>query len=434
MQAAPSVVAHLREAGFDVLGLANNHTLDLGSEGLAQTASRLRAAGMAAVGAGPGREAPFQPLMQEVSGVHLALLAFNAVADPRGAPAEGAWTRADWDWDHFSAAVAAARERADAVIVSVHWGYEYETSVDPAQRDAALALLESGADLVIGHHPHVVQPFEIYDDGCVAYSLGNFVFDQHQSETVQGLALRAFFDKRGLRAVQALPVWAGPHPRLMTPAEAHPLLARVGPPPRRLTFACDAGSCHRVDAPPQRAQDAGSGLFWGGWIDLTGDGLPEHVRRVSEQVVIYSDGAEVWRSPADWRVVDVALGDPNHDGRGELLLSLWKAGLDGLETPSPEKEHVPRSHPFIVGCRGGTYRTLWGGSAVDNPIHEVALADIAGDGSQELIVLEGDEEHERTVSVWRWHGWGFSLIWRSEPGGYRDLLLEKDGTISVVVE
>jgi poly-gamma-glutamate synthesis protein (capsule biosynthesis protein) len=434
LQAAPSAVGRVRDAGFDVLGLANNHALDLGPERLAETASRLRAAEIAPLGGGPDREAAFQPLIQDIDGVRLALLAFNAVADPRGSSCSGGWVRADWDRERVRAAVAAAADRTDAVIVSIHWGYEYETSVDPAQREAARALLAAGADLVIGHHPHVVQPFEVYDDRCVAYSLGNFVFDQAQGETGQGLALRAFFDGQGLRAVQALPAWGGVHPRLMTPAEAGTLLARVGPPPRRLSFACDDRTCHRVGTPPQAARETRSGLFWGGQIDLTGDGVPEHVRRMDEHVAVHSDGVEVWRSPPEWRVVDVAPGDPNDDGRGELLLALWKVGLDGLETPSPEKEHIPRSHPFIVGYRGGTYRTLWGGSAVGIPIHEVELGDVVGDRSQELIVLEGADSSGQTISVWRWHGWGFSLTWRSEPGAYRDLMLGEDGVISAAVE
>jgi poly-gamma-glutamate synthesis protein (capsule biosynthesis protein) len=434
LQAAPSAVAQLRDAGFDVLGLANNHTLDLGPEGLAETASRLRAAGLASLGAGPDRETSFQPLIHEIGGVRVALLAFNAVADLRSAAGSSGWVRAEWDEDRARVAVAAAGERADAVIISVHWGYEYETTVDPAQRDVALVLLGAGADLVIGHHPHVVQPSEVHGDRCVAYSLGNFVFDQAQGETGQGLALRAFFDRRGLRAVQALPLRAGLRPRLMTPGEASALLARVGPPPPRQSFACDDGTCHPAAAAPQIAQQTRSGLFWGGQVDLTGDGVPEHVRRVGESVLVYDDADEVWRSPPEWRVVDVALGDPNDDGRDELLLALWKAGLDGLETPSPEKEHAPRSHPFIVGYRGGTYRALWGGSAVGNPIHEVELGDVDDDRSQELVVLEGDAERERVISVWRWHGWGFSMMWRSEPGAYRDLLLGEDGVISVVVE
>ncbi len=80
------------------------------------------------------------------------------------------------------------------MIVSIHWGYEYDLRPDPSQRDAAQAMLDAGAALVIGHHPHVVQGTAAGQDGFVAYSLGNLVFDQQQDETRYGLALRAFFD------------------------------------------------------------------------------------------------------------------------------------------------------------------------------------------------------------------------------------------------
>jgi poly-gamma-glutamate synthesis protein (capsule biosynthesis protein) len=431
--APPSVAGQLRDTGFDVLGLANNHTLDLGPEGLAETASRLQAVGVEPIGAGPSEETAVQPLVRNIGGVRVALLAFNAVPDPPGGPSRGGWALSEWEAARATAAVTAASERADAVVVSIHWGYEYQTTVDPAQRDAALALLRAGAHLVVGHHPHVVQPFEVHGEGCVAYSLGNFVFDQAQGETNQGLVLRAFLDREGLRAVQALPVWTGLRPRLMRPREADALLARVRPPLRRFGVVCDGATCQRIDLEVQTPL-VRSGLFWGGRADLTGDGVPEHVRRVGEQVVVHGDGTEVWRSPAEWRVVDVALGDPNDDGRDELLLALWKTGLDGLETPSPEREDVPRSHPFIIGYRGGVYRTLWGGSAVEMPILEVELGDVTGDGKQELIVLEVVDRLGRTVSVWRWHGWGFSLVWRSEPGPYRDLALSEDGAISLAAE
>jgi hypothetical protein len=126
-------------------------------------------------------------------------------------------------------------------------------------------------------------------------------------------------------------------------------------------------------------------------------------------------------------VVDLALGDPNDDGRMEAILALWKEDEAG----------VSRSHPFIIGYRGGRYTLLWGGSAVALPIHELELGDVTGDGVDNLVVLaETADGQQRTISVWRWHGWGYTLLWRSLPGHYRDLVLlpgesGRQATISV---
>ena len=385
-----AAAAALSAAGFDLLGLANNHALDYGPEGLAETASQLQEAGIAPVGAGPDAIAAAQPVIREIDGVRLAFLAFNAVPDPEDRPGEAGWTRAGWDQAQAAAAIADARAEADAVVVSIHWGYEYDLRPDPAQRDAAQAMLDAGATLVIGHHPHVVQGTAASLDSFVAYSLGNLVFDQQQGDTRYGLALRAFFDAEGLRAAQALPLWAGPRPRLMNLDEASSLLARVRPQP------VEARRSDAAAPPPFRA-----GLFHTGEIDLTGDGLPEQVRLDGGRVVISSPGGDTWQSLPEWQVVDLAMGDPNDDGRAELLLALWK----------PDAAGVARSHPFILGYRDGAYRTLWGGSAVADPILGVELADLDGNGVQELLVLE-QRGAIPAVAAWRWHGWGFTLLWR----------------------
>lgn len=407
LQAPVTAVPHLTSAGFDILSLANNHSLDFGLDGLAETAVRLQNAHIDIVGAGPDAASAYQPLIREVDGLRLAFLAFNAVPDPgrggsRIAPTNQ-WQPADWDGTLAIAAVTAASEQADVVIVSMHWGYEYELRVDPGQETAVQALSAAGADLVLGHHPHVVQDLRGWQP-TAAYSLGNFVFDQGQDGTDQGLALRVFFDKQGLRAVQALPVWAGPRPHLMTPEEAEPLLARIQPPPPRLGFACEGNDCWLVDV----EQTAVPGLFWSGTIDLTGDGIDEIIRRTGEQVTIYQEGTAVYTTPPEWRVVDAALGDPNDDGRYELLLAIWQTDNEGHD----------RSQPYIVGYRGGAYRLIWGGRPLARPISEIELGDVDGDGKQELVSIEED-----AVSVWRWQGWNFSLMWRSENGRYQDLLL-----------
>ncbi|MDT8305115.1 MAG: CapA family protein [Anaerolineae bacterium] len=420
--AQPAAGTMLARAGFDLLSLANNHSLDAGSDGLQETAANLVGVGIAPLGAGAGDDAD-APVLRTVRGVRLAFLAFNAVAMPGAKPDAGGWAAASWDEARAVAAVAAARAEADAVIATVHWGYEYEPRADPAQMRIANVLWSAGVDLIVGHHPHVVQPVGMgTPHGAVAYSLGNFLFDQGQGETGEGLALRAFFDRDGLRAIQALPLAAGPRPRLLPLDEAETLLARVAPPPVQHRVSCSDNDCI-----PLTRKDGGeppSGLFWSGEIDLTGDGEPELVRRAAEQVTIYSEGSAVWQSPAEWRVVDAALGDPNDDGRAEILLALRRSDTEGYE----------RSQPYIVGYRGGEYQVLWGGRAVVAPILEVELGDVNGDGAEELVVLEAQSEGT-TIGVWRWQGWSFSLVWRSEPGQFRNLLLQPvDDRMLLVVE
>jgi len=395
-----TAVFQLQQAGFDLLGLANNHSLDGGAEGMAETAVRLQQFGITPFGM-PQNNA-FTPEFRVINNNTLAFVAYNAISDPASTASPFLSVPA------LEQAIAAAKAQADAVIVSVHWGLEYEIRPSPAQERLAETLVQAGADLVVGHHPHVVQPVAQVGEGVVAYSLGNFVFDQETPETRQGLALRALFDADGLRAVQALPIRAGLRPRLLSPDEAAPLLARVLPPPPRLAFACEEDSCQPLDAPPTEP----SSQFYSGQIDLTGDGVPETVRREGAQVVVYQAGTAVWRSPADWRVVDVALGDPNDDGRYEIMLAIWRQDGAGYE----------RSQPYIVGYRGGQYDLLWGGRPVVDPIQELELGDVDGDGIEELVVLV--EEGEGTaVAVWQWQGWTFSLQWRSDPGAYGDLAL-----------
>lgn len=410
---APGAVAHqLRSAGFDLLSLANNHSLDLGPAGLAYSSDQLRAEGITPLGAGPG-EAAYTPVIREVRGMRLAFLAFTAVPDPDADPAAGDWQPAQWDQALAIAAVAEARRQAHAVVVSLHWGEEYALRTAPWQRAAAEVLVDAGADLVVGHHPHVVQEVApmVERQGFVAYSLGNFLFDQQTAQTRQGLALRAFFDEAGLVAVQGLPVQAGLRPRLMDGTESQVLFARVTPPAPRAAFACDENGCHQASDLPGDGEESES-IFWSGAIDLTGDGEPEIIRRAAQQVAIYESGEAAWQSPPQWRVVDVALGDPNDDGRGELVLALWQRDAEGHE----------RSQPYIVGHRAGEYGVIWGGRPVSAPILELALGDVDGDNAQELVVLEQAPEGAR-LAVWRWQGWNFSLFWRSEAGPYEELRL-----------
>jgi poly-gamma-glutamate synthesis protein (capsule biosynthesis protein) len=425
LHSSPASAELLRQAGFDIISLANNHSLDYGSEGLLETITHLQNRELAVIGTKSGEE-PVAPLIQDVAGLRLAFLAFNAVPDPHPQFACSSWAHCSphplrWDPQTSPQAIAAARSQADALIVSVHWGFEYHPWPDPGQESMAETMLAAGADLIIGHHPHVPQRITIQGEQLIVYSLGNFLFDQEQDDSGNGLALRAFFDQQGLRAVQALPVNAGLQPRLMDMAEAEPWLLQLFSPDKRQVYTCTRSGCMLTEAPATNDES----LFYSGQIDLTGDGLAETIRRQGEQITIYEQGTAVWQSPPAWRVVDVALGDPNDDGRYEIMLAIWQKDADGYE----------RSQPYIIGHRDGRYDLLWGGRPVADPILELAVGDVDGDGSDELVVIEElADGSAQALSVWRWAGWTFSHVWRSEIGAYSDLLLvgENQPLISVV--
>jgi hypothetical protein len=425
---APLVGGSLRQAGFDILGLANNHALDLGWAGLADTANYLLQNGIGVIGVRRYGECEVPPVIRQVRSYRIALLAFNAVPQNRKATMSSLQTDlAVESWqesDCFLNRIQAARQESDAVIVLAHWGVEYENRPGFIQKAIAEKLIQSGADLIVGQHPHVPQQVEVYPqpDGqrvsLVAYSLGNFLADQEFGETVHGLGLRVFIDEMGLRSVQALPIQAGPRPRLVDEDQDSSWLAQIMPKPKPIAFLCDNKSCSEIKS-STILPGTDSGLFWSGEIDLTGDGFTEQIQRQAGRVIVYQDGNEAWRSPENWQVVDLALGDPDQDGRQEMMMAFWRA----------DKTGVLRSHPFIVGYRGGTYHETWGGSGVSDPIQELELGDVDGDGIQELVVLEQRSSGKQAVTVWDWHGWGFSLKWRSPEENYQNLNLYRDRTM-----
>ncbi len=168
--ASPLAVEGLVDAGIDVVSVANNHALDFGPGALERSVRLLRHHGIAV--AGPGLRTP----VLERGGTHLAFVAFSPV-DRILLPRE------------MALAVAEARRRADLVVALVHWGEEYRERPSARQRRLAGFLAREGVDLIVGSHPHVVQPLEREQEALVFYSLGNFVFDQQWSEATSRGAL-----------------------------------------------------------------------------------------------------------------------------------------------------------------------------------------------------------------------------------------------------
>lgn len=178
-RADPRVVGGLRAGGFDVLSVANNHIWDYGPDAFSDTLRHLSAADIAPVGAGRA------PLLRTVAGTRVAYLAYTDLL-PASACTGGVNC---YDPVRMPEDIAAAAAAADVVVVSFHTGTEYQPP-DERQRRIYRAAIDAGADLVVGHHPHVVQATERYQGGFIAYSLGNFIFDQtFSAETMRGMLL-----------------------------------------------------------------------------------------------------------------------------------------------------------------------------------------------------------------------------------------------------
>lgn len=181
----PMAVKGLVYAGFDVISVANNHATDFGIQSLYDTLDILRQNGITPCGGGRSYEEAHQPALLKVKGIKVAFLAYNEVPGAiKAKPRQGGVA-----WAEIPAAqrdVRKVREISDVVIVSMHMGKEYSDYPQGFYRrgfviEFAHAVINAGADIVLGHHPHTPQGIGFYKGKLIAYSLGNFVFDQKES-------------------------------------------------------------------------------------------------------------------------------------------------------------------------------------------------------------------------------------------------------------
>ena len=188
---------------FEAAGLANNHTVDYGREDLVETAAALAAAGSVPFGAGRDPAQAHRAALFERNGVRIALLGYLDFFPRWFTVAPGMPGVAWLDEDQAALDIARARAAgADVVGVVPHWGSEHAPRAHARQRRLARALLDAGADAVIGGHPHVVQDYEVYKGKPIVYSLGNFVFDGFdEEENLIGWAVFADVDRAGVAAI-----------------------------------------------------------------------------------------------------------------------------------------------------------------------------------------------------------------------------------------
>ncbi|NHW36765.1 CapA family protein [Paenibacillus aceris] len=208
-RSSPLSLPPLKDAGIDLVNLANNHVMDYGPEGLQDTMNALDQEGIKRIGAGKDLDEAYQPVILEKDGVKIAFLGFSRVVP------EASWKAGPghlgvaetYNYKLPVEAIQKAKESANLVVVVAHWGAERSDHPDKNQTDLAHRYIDAGADLVVGGHPHVLQGFEQYKGKWIAYSLGNFIFTTNDTpKTWETVILEAACSKEQSCNIHLVPI------------------------------------------------------------------------------------------------------------------------------------------------------------------------------------------------------------------------------------
>ena len=198
---SPDKVKYLKESGFDVLNIANNHIMDLGLEGFNETLDMLHRSNLTFIGASNHKFTQRHKIVKR-KGIKLVFLGYCECGFSNYK--EGVFINRI-DEDSIVADISALKAHCDIVIVSLHWGIENVFYPSPKQINLARRLIDSGAALILGHHPHVVQGIERYKNGLIVYSLGNFQFITSRERNKQSIILSAEISKNGIEDYRIIP-------------------------------------------------------------------------------------------------------------------------------------------------------------------------------------------------------------------------------------
>lgn len=210
----PSAIRGLSWAGFDLVALGNNHARDFGPVALKDTIANLDKRKIAHAGAGRSRKTAFRPVYVTRNGAKIAFLSYSQIGPASfAAGSHTSGTAYTQRLGTVVRAVRAARRRADYVVVSFHWGIERRSSVTARQVRFGRAAVRAGANLVLSHHPHVIEGVEFYRKGLIAYSLGNFVFSPGSAAGHDTMILSLILGPKGIRNVVARPAHIDPRGR-----------------------------------------------------------------------------------------------------------------------------------------------------------------------------------------------------------------------------
>lgn len=362
---APKNLKALSQAGFTHMSLANNHAADLGEQGKEHSRTELQKQGIVPL------DADWQIAFADAEGLRIAVVALSMVPDAMGRVAHIPSIA-------VAQKLALARALADKVVVVMHWGNELQPWASQQQRDAAHWLIGQGADMIFGHHPHVVQPAECIEGRPVWFSLGNHVFDQKYLPTHTG-AMAACRFSRSSDDTSCDTYWTS---RADDSAVIHSLTLDTANAP----LTCTPTKRHegRVDLNATPSGAEGTYDLFAATAGLSG-------KRVATALPLR-------------KIMQMKLPS----GQAALLML--------LELESPFDKSVGL-RPHVYAQANGQLQALWRGSALAYPIEDAGVVKDAA-GHDAMCVLHEPVSHlgrvripgaDHIVLAYRWTGFGFNV-------------------------
>jgi poly-gamma-glutamate synthesis protein (capsule biosynthesis protein) len=216
--APTAFAAGLKWAGVDVVATANNHALDAGVAGLKDTLTSLSQVGLPAVGSGKDLASARQPYISEKNGIRLGFLAYT-MSENSGDASYAKSNRAGvmpTDLTLIREDIQKLRSKVDYVIISCHWGLNDSEKPPFWVRNLARQSIDSGADIIFGHHPHFPQGIEIYNNKPIIYCSGNFIFGHNHPFWTDNFLAKFIFTSNQIKSIEILPI-AGENQELAQP-------------------------------------------------------------------------------------------------------------------------------------------------------------------------------------------------------------------------
>lgn len=206
-RARPEVIKGLLFSGIDIVNIANNHILDYGKVAIEDTMKLLKENNIKITGGGSNYSEAHNTTIFSINGIKIGFLGYTNLIPKYISYESSSPNIAYFDENIAIEDIKKAKEKVDFLIVSLHWGEEYKTEPSFYQKKTARLLIDAGADLIIGHHPHVVQPVEEYKGRYIIYSLGNFIFDQNFSEkTKEGLVVKVKIKNKKITKLEKIKI------------------------------------------------------------------------------------------------------------------------------------------------------------------------------------------------------------------------------------